>query len=163
MSSKIAGLGEIEGSKRLVALAQKWKRSADAKLSVAQKELVARQEPNAGSSTVEFAKAQVLAAIDGVKTAEAYLAQVEQRWEVIDVDDKDGGAPSTLGAPQTQKTRDEDQPDAASAANIVAASSSSDCSQNNADSDDDVIVLDDSGDESPNGTGATAPEPAAAG
>ena len=76
----IESRSEIEGAKRLLKVAQAWHKSAVDMLHVI-------QTKTDGACVAAVAKSHVLKSEKEVKGAVAYLKEIEQRWEVIDVDD----------------------------------------------------------------------------
>ncbi|KAL9186583.1 hypothetical protein ACHAXT_005821 [Thalassiosira profunda] len=80
-SQNASGSGEIEAAKRSLATAQKWAASTVGALETAEGRLKEAEK------CVSDAKTQAKSAREQVEEAEAYLKTVEQKWEVIDVDE----------------------------------------------------------------------------
>lgn len=89
-SNSLESRSEMEGAKRLLKVVQKWNKSAAAMLLA----MPQPQDLLGGVALISFAKLQVSNSEEEVKVAEGYLREVEQRWQVIDVDGNE--PPSTL-------------------------------------------------------------------
>ena len=84
-SKSLESRSEIEGAKRLLTVAQKWQTSAGDMLKV----ITQSSTPVGASKQIEFASREQLSLSEKeVHEAQAYLKQIEARWEVIDVDDE---------------------------------------------------------------------------
>ena len=84
-SKSLESRSEIEGAKRLLTVAQKWRTSADEMLKVITQ---SSAQVCGASKQIEFAREQLSLSEKEVHEAQAYLKQIEARWEVIDVDDE---------------------------------------------------------------------------
>jgi len=84
-SKSLESRSEIEGAKRLLSVAQKWRTSANDMLKVITQ---SSTQVGGASKQIEFAKKQLSLSEKEVHEAQTYRKQIEARWEVIDVDDE---------------------------------------------------------------------------
>ena len=132
-SKSLESRSEIEGAKRQLVIAQKWRTSANDMLKVITQ---STQVCGESKQIIEFAREQLSLSEKEVHEAQAYLKKVEARWEVIDVDDNEPpiSSSSTISSKVQNNT------------NISHAPSLSNNQSNTRLNNDAVILSDDSND-----------------